>query len=409
MEKVTETKDELRNRIEKLSRETEGLRRAYVDLVPPALREEALSRLEGGQNVDDVSEWLNRTTFGGGFPPPASGLGGHGHGNRLANMAAFVDPTAGSSNLAGGYPLLSPGMAATNPIGTQSQQLQVVRNEPDQSSPWSSHFSPHNQTTRSASQEETMNWETETATGPSQSRTGSWAGTIGAQAGMPQGEGVLGSHAHMLQRVHTHQMVQDLQRVLNLQRIPAVEGREGINHILSPEIVNMVVGPRTWTSVTDDAWLVCHLLALYFCWEYPTFASLSKEHFLKDFATGNTRFCSPMLVNALLALGCRFSSQPNTRANEADPHTSGDHFFHEALKLFQKERNRHNLTTIQALGIMAIREASCGRDGESWWYAGQSITLAIEMKLHDMPETGVSDDERDVRAATFWGAFALDQ
>ena len=179
--------------------------------------------------------------------------------------------------------------------------------------------------------------------------------------------------------------------------------------ILIPQIVNIVARPRTWTTVTDDAFTVCHLLALYFCWEYPTFASLSKEHFLKDFATGNHRFCSPMLVNALLALACRFSSRPGTRANEADAHTSGDHYFQEALELFQKEKSRNHLTTIQALGIMAIREASCGRDGESWWYAGQSITLAIEMKLHEKPGMGADKDESDVRAATFWGAFALDQ
>lgn len=31
------------------------------------------------------------------------------------------------------------------------------------------------------------------------------------------------------------------------------------------------------------------------------------------------RYCSPILVNALLGLGCRFSSQPNTRTKPDDP------------------------------------------------------------------------------------------
>ena len=151
-----------------------------------------------------------------------------------------------------------------------------------------------------------------------------------------------------------------------------------------------------------------HLLALYFCWEYPTFASLSKEHFLKDFKDGTRRYCSSMLVNALLALGCRFSTKPNTRANQDDPHTSGDHFFKESLRLYHLEQDHRSLTTIQALGIMAIREASCGRDSESWYYAGQSIRIAIEMGLHMNDGTG-DEDEVAVQAATFWGAFALDQ
>ena len=169
------------------------------------------------------------------------------------------------------------------------------------------------------------------------------------------------------------------------------------------------VAPGPWTTITGDAGLVQHLLALYFCWEYPTFASLSKEHFLRDFMTGRRRFCSSILVNALLALGCRFSSQPNTRANPNDPYTSGDHFFKECQRLFYQEENHHTLTTIQALGIMSIREASCGRDSESWYYAGQSIRLAIEMGLHQLQDDGRDDDESAVQAATFWGAFALDQ
>ncbi|KAJ0279367.1 hypothetical protein COL940_006777 [Colletotrichum noveboracense] len=170
----------------------------------------------------------------------------------------------------------------------------------------------------------------------------------------------------------------------------------------------MKLPPENWTNITEDGSLVQHLLALYFCWEYPTFASLSKEHFLRDFQNGISRYCSPILVNALLALGCRFSSKSSTRANPSDPYTSGDHFFKEAQRLFYLEDDHHTLTTIQALGIMSIREASCGRDSESWYYAGQSIRLAIEMGLHQLQDDG-DHDEFAVQAATFWGAFALDQ
>jgi len=179
--------------------------------------------------------------------------------------------------------------------------------------------------------------------------------------------------------------------------------------ILFGEIGEMQVPPGAWTNITNDSGLIRHLLALYFCWEYPTFASLSKEHFVKDFLEGRHRFCSPMLVNALLALGCRFSTKPNTRANPNDPRTSGDHFFQECVRLYDAEDNHHKLTTIQALGIMSIREASCGRDSESWYYAGQSIRIAMEMGLHHIPEGDEHDDEAQVQAATFWGAFALDQ
>ncbi|EXK25618.1 hypothetical protein FOMG_17719 [Fusarium oxysporum f. sp. melonis 26406] len=163
----------------------------------------------------------------------------------------------------------------------------------------------------------------------------------------------------------------------------------------------------TWTTIVNDINLVQHLLALYFCWEYPTLASLSKEHFLRDFRDGRHRYCSPLLVNALLALGCRFSSHPITRANSKDSHSAGDQFFKESQRLFDQETDHHSLTTIQALGIMSIREASCGRASESQYYAEQSIQLAFEMGLHRVHDEG-DQDELAVQLATFWGAFSLD-
>lgn len=169
---------------------------------------------------------------------------------------------------------------------------------------------------------------------------------------------------------------------------------------------------ETWTRVTSDAAFVEHLMALYFCWEYPTFASLSKEHFLEDFRTGNERHCSPLLVNALLAVGCRFSEQRNARAVPDDSKTKGDHFFGEALRLLNEQQDRHVLTTIQALGLMSIREASCGRSSESLFLSGQSIRLAIEMGLHldiNVSDSKEAEIEHAVRSATFWGAFSLDQ
>ncbi|KAM3478302.1 hypothetical protein MY8738_006036 [Beauveria namnaoensis] len=169
---------------------------------------------------------------------------------------------------------------------------------------------------------------------------------------------------------------------------------------------------ETWTTVTNDIELVKHILGLYFCWEYPTFASLSKEQFLRDFSQGRPRYCSSMLVNALLALGCCFSTFPKTRADPDDPQTSGQHFFDESLELLRRETDYHSLLMIQTLGILSIREASCGRTTDSIAYAGQSMRIAIEMGLHNIVESpqdaGVTD-EFTVLSATYWGAFSLDQ
>ncbi|KAF7953392.1 uncharacterized protein EAE97_000791 [Botrytis byssoidea] len=173
------------------------------------------------------------------------------------------------------------------------------------------------------------------------------------------------------------------------------------------------VPPASWTKVTSDSEFVDHLMALYFCWEYPTFASLSKEHFLHDYKTGKTEHCSELLVNAILALGCRFSANVNARTDPHDSGTAGGHFFAEATRLLKLEKDQHSLTTIQALGLMAIREASGGRSSASIYLSGQSLRLAIEMGLHleaegQLPSQPVEGSQA-VRLATFWGAFSLDQ
>ncbi|RKK64716.1 hypothetical protein BFJ69_g16586 [Fusarium oxysporum] len=89
------------------------------------------------------------------------------------------------------------------------------------------------------------------------------------------------------------------------------------------------------------------------------------------------------------------------------PPSAGDHFFKESQRLFDQATDHHSLTTVQALGIMSIREASCGRSSESRYYAGQSIRLAFEMGLHRTPDKG-DKEELVVQLATFWGAFSLD-
>ncbi|QSZ37054.1 hypothetical protein DSL72_009146 [Monilinia vaccinii-corymbosi] len=176
---------------------------------------------------------------------------------------------------------------------------------------------------------------------------------------------------------------------------------------------NPTYPPSSWTKVTSDSDFVDHLMALYFCWEYPTFASLSKEHFLHDYRSGEREYCSELLVNAILALGCRLSTYANARTDPNDSSTAGAHFFAEATRLLKSEKAHHSLTTTQALGLMAIREASAGHSSASIYLSGQSLRLAIEAGLHLETEGELHSEPvevaRAVRLATFWGAFSLDQ
>lgn len=69
-----------------------------------------------------------------------------------------------------------------------------------------------------------------------------------------------------------------------------------------------------------------------------------------------------------------------------DGSTAGDAFYAEALRQLSVSTT-YDLCTIQALGLLSIREASCGMDSDSWYHSGQSIRMACELGLHRVRRT----------------------
>lgn len=180
---------------------------------------------------------------------------------------------------------------------------------------------------------------------------------------------------------------------------------------------------RSWTTVTSDVDLILHLLQLYFTWHYPSFVTLSKSLFFRDFFRGKPaehveriEYCTPLLVNSMLSLGCHFTLRPGARSDGGDQATAGDHFFRQAKKLLSddEEFETPRLPTIQALALMSVREAGCGREAKGWLYSGMSFRMAcdlgLEMQLNmDNHASDLSDEDIDARRITFWGCYQFDK
>lgn len=74
------------------------------------------------------------------------------------------------------------------------------------------------------------------------------------------------------------------------------------------------VAARPWTQLTNDDALVSHLVTLFFTWEQPWYNFIEMTAFLNDMQAAQDddtwtksppekEYCSPALVNAIMALG----------------------------------------------------------------------------------------------------------
>lgn len=180
----------------------------------------------------------------------------------------------------------------------------------------------------------------------------------------------------------------------------------------------------SWSGVTKNRQLVIHLMNMYWNWHYPYFTTLSRSLFWKDFLNGRhrgqqrgTAYCSSLLVNTMLALGCHFTSVDGAFAAAGDSRTKGDHFFAEAKRLIidNDEYEKPRLVTVQALALMSVREAGCGREAKGWVYSGMSFRMAQDIGLNldagaiTADKEQMDEQEIDARRVTFWGVFLFDK
>ena len=191
---------------------------------------------------------------------------------------------------------------------------------------------------------------------------------------------------------------------------------------------------NSWTTVTSDTSLIILLMNMYFNWHYTYFTTLSKSLFYRDFLRGRpqvqpkrTVYCTSLLVNAMLSLGCHFTGVMGAFAVPGDSRTKGDHFFAEAKRLIVEndEYEKPKLATVQALALMSVREAGCAREAKGWVYSGMSFRMAQDIGLNFDAGTGpglaagafesdphhphMSEGEIDARRITFWGCFLFDK
>ncbi|KGO76941.1 Transcription factor, fungi [Penicillium italicum] len=172
------------------------------------------------------------------------------------------------------------------------------------------------------------------------------------------------------------------------------------------------VPAKPWTKVTDDDYLISHLVSLYFTWDHPCSQFLDQRLFLEHMKLGDLRseFCTPLLVNSLLSMASAYSDSPDVLSTTENVFSRGQNFFQEAQRLWEVEDDNHDLPNVQALLMMCCVFKFQGRARKSWMMLSQAIQLARDIGLFDTPSLSnkkmLPEMER-ARTITAWGVYNM--
>ena len=151
------------------------------------------------------------------------------------------------------------------------------------------------------------------------------------------------------------------------------------------------------------------LLNSYFLHHYTIYMGFHKDYFLEDLANGRTQFCSPLLVNTLLAAAAHTYTSIPDRAKFWSPQNLAYQFLAEARRLWEMQDGQSSLTAIQAAIVLNIIYDCDTMDKIGRSYLLQAVAMAHDLKLfQSSSDKAMSKKMQRARTFTAWCLFAWD-
>ncbi|PWY85936.1 hypothetical protein BO70DRAFT_395068 [Aspergillus heteromorphus CBS 117.55] len=157
---------------------------------------------------------------------------------------------------------------------------------------------------------------------------------------------------------------------------------------------------RPWTTLTDDNGFVSHLISLFFTWQQAFCNWIDQDLFFRDMNAGNVNctFCSPILVNAILAVACLYSDYPEAWAEPGNTDSLGQHFFTEAERLIDAEEGKITFATAQGIAVLYTCLSAMGKDRQGWTYLSRAVHAVEYLRSTSDELFRTADVPRDVMA-----------
>ena len=151
----------------------------------------------------------------------------------------------------------------------------------------------------------------------------------------------------------------------NLLRRPQYESKAEVDEIdeikLHEQEISSGLSPDTQS----------HLLDLFWTWQNPWQYLVHKRLFCEALERRRyDDYCTPLLLQSILALSARYSDCVEVRDAPDQPHTAGNALGDQAKAILHFEIERPTTSTVVAVAILALREMSVNKEALGWTYMG---------------------------------------
>ncbi|KAF5239067.1 hypothetical protein FAUST_5161 [Fusarium austroamericanum] len=157
------------------------------------------------------------------------------------------------------------------------------------------------------------------------------------------------------------------------------------------------------------------LLTIFWKWQNSWQYIVPRELFVRDLYVDHAgRYCTPLLLSAILAFCSRYSRRLELRTDPDDANTAGEAFAAQAKTMLHHEYDAPTTSTVQAAALLGLYWASIDNEGLGFMYIGMASRMAMNLGLHcDCSSYAIksliSEDDVEARTVTFWGIYVLDK
>ncbi|KAB8229840.1 putative C6 transcription factor [Aspergillus alliaceus] len=149
-----------------------------------------------------------------------------------------------------------------------------------------------------------------------------------------------------------------------------------------------------WTSLTDND-TASHLLSFYFTWENPTWQLIDQYSFVRDLERGHGKFCSPLLVAALLFFGCSLSYNLDKITDRREEKLLSRKLYSEIQRLWEVEKHNASLPTAQSSIMIGLLCCTFGLDRIGTQYIMHGAQLCLDLGLDQESPQYIYGDSPD--------------